>query len=245
MLLKCKERGLGIAKLLTTAILFVAALLSLIPVIRGRGDTFSYIYCFVTALFALLPPVLMLLLKWDFHFGFYLIFSLYTAGPLLGAVYKLYYLTSWWDILLHALAGFLFAVVGGHLANALNKGKETSYALAIVFGLLTSLCVAVLWEFFEYGADIVLGSDMQTDTVIRAFVTKLGGLDGSVVSYEGITDVAVNGQPLGQGGYIDIGLIDTMSDMLYEALGALAFVLYAVLDRGRHPLIRRLKREES
>lgn len=241
MLLKLKERGLGKAKLAVTAALLALALLSIIPVAIGRGDVFSYIYCFITALFALLPPVLILLLGWEMQFGFYVVFSLYTAGPLLGAVYKLYYVTSWWDVLLHALAGFLFAVVGAHFVTALNKGKEASYALCIVFGLLTSLCVAVLWEFFEYGADVVLGTDMQTDTVIGAFVTKLGGVDGSVVGYEGITDVTVNGRSLGQGGYIDIGLIDTMSDMLYEAIGAALFAVYALFDRGRHPLITKCK----
>ncbi|MBQ3063563.1 MAG: hypothetical protein IJC99_02010 [Clostridia bacterium] len=242
MLLKLKERGLGTPKLVITVLLFLSALLSLIPVVTGEGDAFSYIYCFITALFVLLPPVLTLLLRWEMHFGFYLVFSLYTMGPLLGAVYKLYYVTSWWDILLHALAGFLFAVVGAHLATALNKGREPSYALAIVFGLLVSLGVAALWEFFEYGADIVLGSDMQTDTVIHSFVTKLGGVNGGVVRYEGIADTLVNGQSLGQGGYIDIGLIDTMSDMLYEAIGAIGYAVYALFDRGRHPLIKHLKR---
>ena len=241
MLLKLKERGLDGVKLTITVLLFVAALLSLIPVVMRRGDAFSYIYCFITALFALLPPVLTLLLKWEMSLGFYEIFSLYTAGPLLGAVYKLYYLTSWWDILLHALAGFLFAVVGAHLAASLNKGRETSLALYVVLGVAISLCVAVLWEFFEYGADFLLGCDMQTDTVIDAFVTKLGGADGGVVGYEGITHVTVNGKPLGEGGYIDIGLIDTMSDMLYEALGAILFAVYAIFDRGRHPLIRKVK----
>ncbi len=241
MLLKLKERGLGTAKLAVTTILFVTALLSLIPVITEQENAYSYIYCFITALFTLLPPVLTLLLKWDMHFGFYAVFSLYTAGPLLGAVYKLYYITAWWDVLLHALAGFLFAVVGAHLVRVLNKDRGTSYVLCVVFGLLTSLCVAALWEFFEYGADLVLGCDMQTDTVIHGLVTKLGGANGNVVSYEGITDVTVNGASLGQGGYIDIGLIDTMSDMLYEALGAILFAVYAIFDCGRHPLIRKLK----
>ena len=241
MLVRLKKRGLNGFKLTVTALLFLAALFSLFPVVMRGGDAFSYIYCVITALFALLPPVLSLLLKWEMSLGFYAVFSLYTAGPLLGAVYKLYYLTSWWDILLHALAGFLFAVVGAHLAASLNKGRETSLALYVVLGVAISLCVAVLWEFFEYGADFLLGCDMQTDTVIDAFVTKLGGLDGSVVGYEGITHVTINDRPLGSDGYIDIGLIDTMSDMLYEALGAIIFAVYAVFDRGRHPLIRKLK----
>lgn len=241
MLLKLKERGLSPAKLTLTALLALLGLASLIPVgIRG-GDVFSYIYCLITVAFACLPLALTLWFGWDMHLGFYTIFSVYTAGPLLGAVYSLYYVTSWWDVLLHALAGAIFAVVGAHLATTLNRGKETSYLLCVIFGVLASVFVAVAWEFFEYGADLVLGSDMQTDTVIDAFITKMGTGGGSVTRHEGITEVMLNGKPLGLGGYLDIGLIDTMTDMLVEAAGALLYALFAILDRGRHPLIRKLK----
>ena len=39
-------------------------------------------------------------------------------------------------------------------------------------------------------------------------------------------------------GYIDIGLTDSMLDMLLESLGALVTCLLLLLDKGRHPPIR-------
>ena len=38
-----------------------------------------------------------------------------------------------------------------------------------------------------------------------------------------ITSVAVNGQALGFGGYLDIGLYDTMEDLFVNFIGALVF----------------------
>jgi len=43
------------------------------------------------------------------------------------------------------------------------------------------------------------------------------------VTVDGITDVAVNGESLGLGGYLDIGLIDTMKDLLVNFVGAVVF----------------------
>jgi len=39
-------------------------------------------------------------------------------------------------------------------------------------------------------------------------------------------------------GYVDIGLIDSMLDMLLESLGALITSALLILDKGRHPLIQ-------
>ena len=43
---------------------------------------------------------------------------------------------------------------------------------------------------------------------------------------------------LNLGGYLDIGLIDTMNDMILESFGALAYVLYYSLRGGRPQPIR-------
>jgi hypothetical protein len=40
-----------------------------------------------------------------------------------------------------------------------------------------------------------------------------------VVAVTGITDAAVNGKSLGLGGYLDIGLMDTMQDLLVNLSG--------------------------
>ena len=44
-----------------------------------------------------------------------------------------------------------------------------------------------------------------------------------VVGITGIQDVLVNGESLGLGGYLDIGLIDTMKDLFVNFIGAVVF----------------------
>ena len=38
-----------------------------------------------------------------------------------------------------------------------------------------------------------------------------------------IYDAAVNGESLGLGGYLDVGLVDTMKDLLVNFIGAVVF----------------------
>ena len=176
---------------------------------------------------------------------FYLLFTFYTIGPLLGAVYNFYYYTSWWDILLHLLAGTVFAVVGAQLSYVLNRQNKTSYLFAAVFGVILSIAIAVVWEIFEYSSDVFLNSDMQADTVIDAIYTKINRTDGLADVYENITATQVNGQSMGINGYLDIGLIDTMHDMIIETAGALVFLVYVLIDRNRHPMIVDLRKPKD
>lgn len=44
-----------------------------------------------------------------------------------------------------------------------------------------------------------------------------------------ITQVTVNGQDLGLGGYLDIGLIDTMEDLVVNFIGAVVFSVFGFL----------------
>ena len=92
---------------------------------------------------------------------------------------------------------------------------------------------------------MLLASDMQADTVITTLVTKINRTDGSAHVIQNITDTVVNGESLGVNGYLDIGLIDTVNDMFVETIGALLYVVYAVIDRDRHPLISHLPRNKS
>jgi hypothetical protein len=69
---------------------------------------------------------------------------------------------------------------------------------------------------------------MQADTIITAINTKINRTDGIADVYQNITETLVNGQSLGIKGYLDIGLIDTMHDMINETLGALIFIVYVL-----------------
>ena len=245
MKLKIQDNGLSVSKLTLTAIFCIFGLLSMIFVRFTTNATFSYFYCLATVPFALLPLVLTILLRWRLNFLFYTFFSVYTLGPILGAVYNFYYYTTWWDDLLHVMAGTVFAVVGAYLAVALNKNQKTPYLLSALFGVLFSMGVALVWEFFEFSSDVVLNSDMQADTIINTIITKVNRTDGSVQVIENITDTVVNGQSLGISGFLDIGLIDTMTDMFVETLGAILYFVYALIDRDRHPLISRFERVKA
>ena len=83
-----------------------------------------------------------------------------------------------------------------------------------------TITVSALWEFAEYGSDMLLGTDSQNDTCINGihsyFLGKTAGQLGS-----------------------DIGLIDTMGDMLIETLGASLGCGLLAADQGKHPTVRR------
>ena len=242
---KFKQAGLSGFKVSVTLGLCLAGLLSTIYVAMTTGELFSYFYCLATVAFVALPLIMSVLFRWKMNLFFYLLFTFYTVGPLLGAVYNFYYLTSWWDILLHLLAGTVFAVVGGQLAYVLNRRNQTSYLFAALFGVLLSISIAVVWEIFEYSSDVFLHSDMQADTVITSIVTKINRTDGLADAYRDITETVVDGQSLGINGYLDIGLIDTMHDMIIETVGALVFPIYVLIDRNKHPLIISLRQPKD
>jgi hypothetical protein len=143
--------------------------------------------------------------------------------------------------------GFLSAVAYT-LWSVLIKHNEVSGVVIYgfmtpMFGVLLSISIAVVWEFFEYGSDVFLQSDMQADTVIHAIYTKINRTDGIADVYENITETLVNQESLGINGYLDIGLIDTMHDMIIETVGAVAFLLYVLVDRNRHPMISDLPKD--
>ncbi len=184
-----------------------------------------------------LPSFVEKLFKCKLNRALYIAATLYAMGPLLGEVYKLYYITSWWDKLLHCTGGVVFAMLGAHLASMLTQHKG-SYPLCAVFALCFSMAVSVTWEFYEYASDTLFGTDMQNDTVITAIHSyELDPQPGVADSIEGIHEVSVDGKPLPFDGYLDIGLHDTMQDMLVETFGALVFALTYLFDKGRHPVI--------
>lgn len=234
---KLQKHGLTVPQTAATAFLCLFALATIFYAVAKGGEMFDIFYCLATVPFVSMPLLLCVVFKWRLSNVFYGVFSFYAMGPLLGAVYGLYYVTAWWDDLLHVLAGVLFAVCGAYLARYLNRGNETSLALSVLFGVCFSLAIAVLWELFEYSSDLFLGSDMQADTVISSIVTKVGRTDGGVTVFEGIGEVMLDGKPLGVGGYLDIGLIDTIQDMAVETAGAVLYMIYALIDRERHPMV--------
>ena len=151
------------------------------------------------------------------------------AAEILGEVNAFYVNVPNWDTMLHTINGFLAAAVGFSLVKLLNDSKKITFDLSPFYLSLVAFCfsmtIGVLWEFFEFSMDWWFGADMQKDTVIHALhsVTLDPTASNKVVTIPDITEVTVNGQDLGLGGYLDIGLIDTMKDLLVNFVGAVVF----------------------
>ena len=115
------------------------------------------------------------------------------------------------------------------LIDILNRNSRIKFQLSPVYVALAAFCfsmtVGVLWEFFEFGMDRLFHMDMQKDTIIHSFASvTLDPTNNNIpILVDNITDVAVNGKSLGLGGYLDVGLYDTMQDLFVNFVGALTF----------------------
>lgn len=151
------------------------------------------------------------------------------AAEILGEVNAFYIVIPFWDTILHTLNGFLAAAVGFSMVVLLNDNPRLTFDLSPVFMALMAFCfsmtIGVLWEFFEFSCDYFFGMDMQKDTIINSIHTVMLDTTRSnkVVSITGIEDVMINGESLGLGGYLDIGIIDTMKDLFVNFIGAVVF----------------------
>ncbi len=210
-----------------------------------RGDVMKVLMCVFTMGLLCLPFLAMKCFGLEMHSAFFVFCELYAIGPMCGHVYNLYYYTTWWDGLLHTAGGVVFAIFGVFLAKFLDKEHEPSLAMKAIFALCFSMALSVAWEFVEYGCDQIFGTDMQNDTVVSDIHSYLlGGETAKTGSIEDIEEVYIDGQPLGLGGYLDIGLHDTMQDMLVESLGAAVYTVFYAIDKEKHPILYKVGKEE-
>ena len=227
-------------KLLRIAIVVVGELLALGTALSllTSGDYERLLLSFGTMVLVLLPGLVERFFGCKINTAVYVFAVLYAAGPMMGHCWKFYYTIPCWDKLLHLCGGVMFVILGIYLFERLSCGKA-NHISAVVFALCFSLAISVLWEFVEYGADLFLGMDMQDDTVVCGITSYLLGAEkGMTGTIESIHSVVINGVPLPVDGYIDVGLHDTMLDMLLESGGALATCILLFIDKGKHPLIQ-------
>jgi len=151
------------------------------------------------------------------------------AAQILGEMRAYYVAYPFWDTMLHTANGFLAAAIGFSLVEILNQSEKGTFRLSPFFVAVVAFCfsmtIGVLWEFLEYFMDMVFGTDMQKDTIVHTIRSVMLDPTNSqkVITIDNITEVSVNGVDLGLGGYLDIGLHDTIKDMFVNFIGALVF----------------------
>jgi len=176
------------------------------------------------------------------------------SAEILGEIQEYYILYPYWDTVLHTINGFLAAAIGFSLIDILNKHDRFAISLSPVFVGLVAFCfsmtIGVVWEFFEFGMDQIFGYDMQKDTYLTAINSVLLNPNGNNVPVNVAFDqVTVNGQVWNS--YIDIGLIDTMMDLIVNFIGATVFSFFGyfyIKHRGKSGFLSRfipkLKKDE-
>lgn len=205
--------------------------------------------CVLMLVLLLIPSLIQINLKIELPTALEITILVFIfAAEILGEIQSYYIKFPFWDTVLHTINGFLMAAIGFALVDILNRSKKFSIQLSPVFLAIVAFCfsmtIGVIWEFFEYGMDQFFGLDMQKDTVIQGFSSVL--LDPTKsnipVPVQDITEVLVNGRDLGLGGYLDIGLIDTMNDLFVNFVGAVLFSIigyFYVKSRGKGKFARR------
>ena len=156
------------------------------------------------------------------------------ASEILGELGCFFITYPNWDSILHTTTGFLCAATGFALIDILNRNSKIMFELSPVYVSLVAFCfsmtIGVLWEVFEYSADTFFGKDMLKDTVVSAINSTM--LDptksNKVVQISDISDVVIvhsdgSEEALGVGGYLDVGINDTMKDLIGNLIGAVVF----------------------
>jgi len=204
--------------------------------------------CVLTLILFMIPSVLNKRLHIVLPNTLEIIILLFIFGAdILGEINSYYLIFDQWDDMLHIINGFLCAAIGFSMIDILNRNEKVKSSLSPVFVAFVAFCfsmtVGVMWEFCEFGMDILFHTDMQKDTILPAISSVILNPTGANVAVTlPIHDIVVNGVTWNYGGYIDIGLYDTMKDLFVNFIGAVVFSVigyFYITKRSKGNFVKR------
>lgn len=171
------------------------------------------------------------------------------AHMILGEISSFYTRFPYWDTMLHTINGFLMAAIGFSMIDILNQHPRVHISMSPIFVAFVAFCfsmtIGILWEFFEFAMDQFAHTDMQKDffvTSLYSVAINPSGLN-EIVPLSDIQKTVVyyleNGERAAyvmNGGYLDVGIIDTMKDLIVNCIGAVVFSVIGIVyikNRGR------------
>lgn len=178
------------------------------------------------------------------------------AAEILGEIQSFYTIIPFWDSMLHTINGFMMAAIGFAMIDILNQAPRFHINMSPWFVAFVAFCfsmtIGVLWEFFEYTMDQIFLTDMQKDWMVHNISSVLinpSGLNDPIVIKD-VTKTVISGTIDGvkqdwiiDGAYLDVGLIDTMKDMIVNCIGAIVFSIFGFIyikTRGTGKLVSSL-----
>ena len=160
------------------------------------------------------------------------------AAEILGEVQSFYTHVIYWDSILHTINGFICAAIGFSLIDLLNTNDNIHINLSPIFVSIVAICfsmtIGIIWEFFEYSVDKLLLKDMQKDTIVKTIssVTWDEKKENNPIVVDNIEKTIIytkDKEVVIEGGYLDLGINDTMKDLFVNFLGAITYSLIGFL----------------
>lgn len=160
------------------------------------------------------------------------------AAEILGEVQSFYTHVIYWDSILHTINGFICAAIGFSLIDLLNTNDNIHVNLSPIFVSIVAICfsmtIGVIWEFFEYSVDKLLLKDMQKDTIVKTIssVALDEKKENNPIVVDNIEKTIIytnDKEVVIEGGYLDLGINDTMKDLFVNFLGAITYSLIGFL----------------
>ncbi|MDE7075770.1 MAG: hypothetical protein K2O62_00415 [Clostridia bacterium] len=178
--------------------------------------------------------------------GYTVFFILFMVFNFAGAVYNLYTLIPCLDDILHAAWGIVFGIMGITIIKVLVGAPKTAKSVIayVLFGLGFAMLTSIIWEIYEFTGDSILPSmDMQQGTVvdhIHSFIMYPDPANPApdnlhTWQVEGIARTVLydaEGNIIGiiPNGYLDLGLLDTMYDLIFCFVATVVFSVALAVD---------------
>ncbi len=235
----------GKNKKATATVYFVLRFLVIVTLVLQliKGNYENVFMCVLTLILFLIPIIIDRKLNIKLPNTLEIIIFLFIfSAEILGEVQNFYGIFKYWDSILHTINGFLCAAIGFSMIDILNRSTKFHKMLTPAFVALVAFCfsmtVGVLWEFIEYGMDKTFNTDMQKDRIVTTVSSTLLNKEGKNQE-EVIKDIektviygTLNGEKSAitiDGGYLDIGINDTMKDLIVNFIGAVVFSIIGLL----------------
>ena len=208
------------------------------------GNWNNVFLCGLTLIFFVIPAVIEKKLNLALPDALQILILLFIySAEILGEINEFYILIPHWDTILHTLNGFLCAAVGFSTIDILNQKEFFHATMSPLFVALVAFCfsmtIGVMWEFFEFGADQILRYDMQKDVIVDTISTVKLDPDGKnkAVIINDVEKTIIKSKDKDgnikeiviEGGYLDLGINDTMQDLLVNFIGAVVFSILGLL----------------
>ena len=208
------------------------------------GNWNNVFLCGLTLVLFVLPVIVEKKMNLEVPDALQIIILLFIySAEILGEINEFYIVIPHWDIILHTLNGFLCAAVGFSTIDILNQKEFFHATMSPIFVALVAFCfsmtIGVMWEFFEFGTDQFLKYDMQKDVITKSISTvKLDpeGKNNAIIVdniektiIETVNKDGKKEEIIIEGGYLDLGINDTMQDLIVNFVGAVVFSILGML----------------